>query len=294
MNEDEYLERILKSQTLNDDEIGELKTKRREVQGQLSKGLAGVRVTIRWAGSKAKQTMIRASYDADIVVYVASDEDGAGSSLEEIYTTVFDTLAKEYQATTKTSAIRLSSFVDSSYLHIDVVPGRFFDESETDAWLHRTTGDKCRFKTNLDVHIETIRASGLRPLIRLFKLWAYRNGIACPTFVLELLVVDLGKAVRTSALADQMTHVMTKLRDEADGLAIEDPANPTGNDLSEPLATVKPFLQYHAGQSLAAIDSGDWEAVFGDVDPDTDKTVAALHSVAVQVKPSTQPWSEPR
>jgi hypothetical protein len=34
-------------------------------------------------------------------------------------------------------------------------------------------------------------------------------------------------------LSDQLAHVWTMLRDDVDSVNIKDPANPTGNDLSE-------------------------------------------------------------
>jgi hypothetical protein len=50
--------------------------------------------------------------------------------------------------------------------------------------------------------------------------------------VLELLTIDLLKGKVGSGLATQLGHVWTQLRDKIDDLKVEDPANPTGNDLS--------------------------------------------------------------
>lgn len=291
MTEIEYLNKILSNQNLTADEVNALVAKRKEVQEHLETSFDGIKKTIRWAGSKAKDTMVRDNYDADIVFYVSAGEEGAGSTLDEIYQTVLNVLAEKYTVETKTSAIRLRNPSDLSYSHVDVVPGRFFDDTKTDTWLHRTSGDKCRFKTNLDIHIETIRDSGLRPLIRLFKYWAMRNGIVCSTFVLELLVIELGAEVKSKSLVDQVVHVLSCFRDKSASLAVEDPANPTGNDLSEKLNEMRYLLQFHAIQSLKSIGDEDWVAVFGDAQSEEEK-IAALKSVSVHVKERSEPWCE--
>ncbi len=290
----EYLTAILKQQRLTPDEFSALKARRKEIGDFLSSKLNGVSCNIRWAGSYAKDTMIRDSYDADIVVYICSDEQGAGETLEAIYETVETYLRQEYGTIRKTSAIRVMNSSDESYTHVDVVPGRYFDDSESDAWLHRTSGDKVRFKTNLDVHVSRIKESGLRPLIRLMKLWARRNGIVCPTFILELLTVDIGGDVKLKSLEEQVVHILEQFRDNSEKLSVEDPANPHGNDLSEALDDIRFMLQTFATASLQQIVDGNWSAVFGEVEEDAtngdEGKTAALRSVAIHTKPETQPW----
>lgn len=278
------------------EEFSALKARRKEIGDFLSSKLSSVSCTIRWAGSYAKDTMIRESYDADIVVYISSDEQGAGATLEAIYETVESYLRKEYGTSRKTSAIRVMNSSDESYTHVDVVPGRYFDESESDTWLHRTSGDKARFKTNLDTHIRSIKDSGVKPLIRLMKLWARRNGITCPTFVLELLTVSIGSEVKAKTLDEQVVYVLEKFRDDSDTLSVADPANPHGNDLSESLDSVRLLLKIFATTSLQQIDAGNWNSVFGEVEEDDDDgddgKTAALRSVAIHTRPETQPWCD--
>jgi len=82
-------------------------------------------------------------------------------------------------------------------------------------FLYRSSGEKGRQKTNLDVHIE---------------------------------------------------HVWTELRDNVEDIKIEDPANPTGNDLSELFnASVRQELSSNARRALELIERLGWEAVFGQV-----------------------------
>ncbi|MBS1702612.1 MAG: nucleotidyltransferase [Armatimonadetes bacterium] len=293
MTELEYLNKVLKAQDLTSDEVNELNEKGDEVEKFLKEKLDGISHTIKRAGSLAKNTMIRDNYDLDIVVYIDSDEDGAGETLEAIFERILKDLGGSYSTWAKTSAIRLLNQDTASYMHVDVVPGRFFNTDKHDAWLHRTTGDKSRLKTNLKVHIEAIRDSGLVPLIRLMKFWANRNGIKAPTFVLELLVVEHAESVKSKSLVDQVIHLFTEFRDNFDSLSVVDPANPTGNDLSEPLDNIRQLLSFFAKSALLSIDNEDWSSVFGEVEQDQASQTNALKEVSIITRESTtKPWCD--
>ena len=112
-----------------------------------------------------------------------------------------------------------------------MVPGRFTDETKTDVYLYQSGGNKKRLKTNLDVHLDHVRDSGLIDAIRLAKLWRVRNGLSIRTFVLELAVIKLLAGKKKKSLSGQMEHFWTELRDNSANLTVEDPANPNGNHL---------------------------------------------------------------
>ena len=137
--------------------------------------------------------MIRESYDGDVTCYFPHDEAEAGKTLEEIYNNAKTALTETFFVESKASALRIRSKEDlHTDLHLDVVPGRYTSDCESDVFLHRTTGDKERLKTNLQTHVDHIKDSGVTDAIRLMKLWKVRNGItAAKTFVLELLVMKL-------------------------------------------------------------------------------------------------------
>lgn len=299
MNANDYLRNILDQQTFTDDgpELVELRRRRREIEDFLRRRFSKSSPSIRWGGSMAKQTMIREAYDGDMTCYFPHDESQAGSTLEEIYEAVAAALGEEYEVERKTSALRVKdpgTKAEKGFaqdLHIDVVPGRFTSDDGDDVFLHRTSGDKERLKTNLQVHIDHIRDSGVRPAIRLMKLWNARNGIGAKTFVLELLVVKLLNERKTAGLAKQLEHVWTEFRDHADALAIEDPANPSGNDLKPILDDVRHRLSSVAATTLSLIESTGWEAVFGPAGDDDDEgRRASLKAAAAHVTNPTRPW----
>ena len=97
-------------------------------------------LTIRYAGSKAKGIMNKESYDLDIISCVSSGDNTAGETLEDIYGNHKKAFAKKYSVEPKGSALRLKGCNPENLgvdFHIDVVPGRFTDETKTDAYFYR-------------------------------------------------------------------------------------------------------------------------------------------------------------
>jgi hypothetical protein len=283
---DTYLSKVLVSQTFgdDDDELKALQVHRAEVEKLLCDHFKNSSPTIRYGGSKAKGTMNRAAYDLDIVCYFSRDDTSAGETLEDIYGNVKKALQKKYLVEAKGSVLRLKDSSEKTLgadFHIDVVPGRFTDDSKTDAFLYRSNGEKKRLKTNLDLHIKHVKESGIIDAIRLMKLWKVQNGICLRTFVLELAVIKLLKGKTKLELSKQLEHVWKEFRDNINALSVEDPANPVGNDLSELLSDVKVVLSSTAQHTLRQIDTGNWEAVFGPVDEKNDAEKKRLLRPAV-------------
>ena len=85
-------------------------------------------------------------------------------------------------------------------------------------------------------------------------------------FILELLTIELLKDKKGESLTDQLEHVWTELRDNIDDITIEDPANPTGNDLTELFnSAIKLELSDAARVALQNVKNDDWKAIFGEV-----------------------------
>jgi len=293
MTEKEYLEAVLKSQTIpgGSDELKALQDQRETVEGVLRSDF-GSSPTIRYGGSKAKHTMIRESYDLDILCYFPREDDDCGTTLREIYDSVCETLSGSYSVERKASALRLMKLQDTEdYTHIDVVPGRFTDESKEDVFLHQEHSEGERLKTNPDVQITHVRSSGVRDAIKLMKLWNTRKGLRVKTFVLELLVIDLLKKKTSVCLPDQLRHVLTQIRDSYGDLTVEDPANPSGNDLSDLLdESVQARLRATASTSLLRLEESGWEAIFGELGDDRGVLLEGLKRIAVAGSSQPKPW----
>lgn len=297
MSANDCLYHILASQALGDesDEVKALQKHRADVEKLLCDHFKDSSPTIRYAGSKAKGTMNRESYDLDIICYFGSGDTSAGDTLQDVYQNTQRALGKKYLIEQKGSALRLKSCDPDTLgvdFHIDVVPGRFTDDTKTDAYLYQSTGDKKRLKTNLDVHLKQVKESGVIDAIRLAKLWKVRNGLPIRTFVLELAVIKLLKGKAKKELSEQMEHLWTELRDNSANLSVEDSANPNGNDLSKELDdNLKIQLASAAKRSLAQIDSSGWEPVFGEAEKKekAEKVQLLRRAASVAVAPA-RPW----
>jgi len=297
MTPNEYLKKILSQQTLAEgsEELKRLQEHRAHVERLLRDNFDDCSPTIRYAGSKAKGTMIRESYDLDICCYFLNGDTGAGATLEEIYTNTKNALEKQYVVEPKTSALRLKDADPTRRgldFRIDVVPGRFTDDTKSDVFLYQSAGEKKRLKTNISTHIEHVRDSGVVDAIRLIKLWKVRNGITFKTFVLELLVIKTLSDMKKADLALQLIHVWTEFRDHSDTLTVEDPANPEGNDLTPALDAARATLRSVSSRTLETLESSGWEAVFGAAEEVASSDRAAgLRRAAATVSTPTKPWA---
>lgn len=238
--------------------------------------------------------MIKESYDLDIICYFEHDDDKAGESLEEIYNNVKIALEDKYFVEPKTSALRIKSKdgQDQIDFHIDVVPGRYIDDSKTDSFIYQSGSEKDRLKTNLDVHIKNIRDSGLNDVIRLVKLWKIKVGLNLKTFVLELLVVKYAKKYQSDPLSNGLISFWEFLRDSQD-FSVEDPANPEGNDLSSLLDQgTKQLLRTYAANATQLVDNENWEGIFGPEEPmPGSEKIEAVKSVISGYSDPPKPWS---
>lgn len=292
MKDEEYLQQILESQRFgNDDkEVKALRAERDKVEKFL-RDAYGSGPTIRYGGSHAKGTMIKASYDLDVLCYFAFDDESAGKTLKEIHASVLGTLKKDYFVEVKRSALRLRSKDKSLDFQIDVVPGRFVDDTKTDVSLFQADGSKDWFKTNPDKHIGHVKGSGHVDVICMMKYWVHRYVIDVKTFVLELAIIEALKGCRAESLEGRLMHLLVDFREDIDTLKVEDPANPTGNDLSALWSDVtRATLKSVAKQTLETVERDGWEPIFGPLPMSDEARSAAVRTAARRVTEPTRPW----
>jgi hypothetical protein len=294
MSGNQYLNDLLTSQKLDESsaEWKELDAEAEKIERIIRDAYPKSIVMFTHGGSRAKRTMIRDDYDLDEVSYFQNDDTAPGETLEEIYENIAKLLARHYTIRRKRSALRLS-MKDGRDLKVDVVPGRYVDDAQDDVFIHQNEGDKERLKTNIIKHIEHIRDSGCTDVIMLSKLWRVRNAIGIKTFPLELLVIVVLDGDNTGTLEDRFRRVLTAFVEDMDDLQIEDPANPTGNDLSHAFTDkIRNTLTKVAADTLDAVDEHGWEHVFGKIEKRQAAVprVQILRSAAAGIAVPTKPW----
>lgn len=267
---DQYLREVVSAHTFqkDDEELAALQKRGNDVKELLENAYSGNAV-IKYAGSYKKRTMIRDSYDIDVLCYFKRDANEAGGTLKAIFEHVQETLKKEYVVTPKRSSLRLEKVTSGddppNYTHIDVVPGRYIDDDENDVFIYQNVPDAERLQTNPDTHVSHIRKSGLRRVIKLAKIWRHNTKLSIKTFILELLIVDVldGKDDEDEGLDELFHEFLLEVRDHLDNYSVTDPAN-SGNDLSEIFTDgVKSDLKDEASRALDTIEENGFESVFG-------------------------------
>lgn len=269
MTINDYLKGLIDTQTIStgDKEFITLEGHKNEVTNYLRKKF-GAEPIIKYAGSIAKGTMLKESYDLDIVCYFPDTD---SRSLKDIHKSVFDYLENEYTLEKKSSAIRILDLKNSQNsidYHVDVVPGRFI-EGTSDVFLPVTTSERDRIQTNLKTHISYIKDSDCIEIIKLFKLWKTRNNIALRTFILEVFIVETLKDFdKKHLLQDAVLKVFLDLKLEFPTKRLIDPAN-SGNVLSELITSIeKNIVANMADNALKTINYSNilsnWKDVFKD------------------------------
>ena len=133
---------------------------------------------------------------------------------------------------------------------VNLVPGRRQSQYGNDHSLYRNrTGSWT--KTDVQVHINLVSASGRTDEIKLIKLCRTRHGLRFPSFYLELVALEALHYARHGELATNVWRVLEYLRDQLDSTTFIDPAN-TNNTVSDDCsASEKAEIAAQARSSLA-------------------------------------------
>ncbi len=189
------------------------------------------------AGSKKKHTMIKESFDLDLLFYYPSDTE---ESLEDIFYCVEEAIKDHFTfVKTKNVSIRIDFPMDEDLekhdFHVDVVPAKRKTDSNTQAWLYKSK-DGTSLMTSLEDHVKAVQEFGRYGILKLLKLWKTRKKIECPSIVIELIAFealkneDREKISRRDALKKIFNYITKVLPNRK---KIEDPANRSHNLLDE-------------------------------------------------------------
>ncbi len=181
-------------------------------------------------GSKKKHTMIKESFDQDLLLYYDAD---VGINIDDIFGQVYKALSQSRfkGVYPKNVAIRIPIRDD---FHIDVVPTKRISGSDDDAFLWRSKDGKKK-KTSLEKHLGSVQDFGRYDIIRLLKYWKARNNIPCPSFLLEQIAIESLKNENTDKIMRSVAikKVLEFIHDKFLSRNIKDPANPNNSLISE-------------------------------------------------------------
>ncbi|MHA2009719.1 MAG: hypothetical protein ACXADW_05980 [Candidatus Hodarchaeales archaeon] len=252
MTNESYLREILDGQNLTEYQKRNLRELRDKIERQLRSGIRGTPKAY-YGGSYAKNTMIKASYDLDLVLYWSSD---SPYSLESLYRAAEGVLDRNWR-TVKRKKVGLELPFEGDF-HIDVIPGKFSSKDENYAYLYNNnTGG--RFRTSIYVQVDYVKKSGRQDAIRLMKLWKKIKKVPIKTFILESCIIEGCKGLDRSKLEPQLLTAFRYLCDNIQNVRIVDPSN-SNNVISDDLSRE----QKNRVRNLAiqAIEAQYWRQVF--------------------------------
>lgn len=311
-SENIYLENLLSDnamyQTTPDDKSPELKTLRSEkklIEDILATKFEKSDFKLYNGGSYSKNTMVKVSYDFDILCFFYRNSKSAGTTIEDIYNNVANAFdSTDYQIEKKDTAIFLKKRVvvkdTYEYINIDIVPGRFVEDDadkKTDCNLHQKISDKEYLKTNTGKQIRHVRDSGLTDIIRLLKIWRHNISLnkELKTFILELIAIKICDDIEDKTDLFSLLKVFWILcsdKDKLSKLTIKDPGNENGNDLTSVTNQVKEYLFKASQKALQNINDGNLKLNFEPLNISTSKEDVKKNIEIIRTrfdKPS-RPW----
>jgi hypothetical protein len=196
------------------------------------------------SGSFAKGTANKSGTDLDIFISVSPSNP---LTLGATYENLFQFLAANgYQPKRQNVSIN----INSGGYSVDLVPGQRQNHYSLDHSLWRRRANTWT-KTNVDAHINYVRAGGRINETRILKLWRNQHGLDFPSFYLELTVIEALRGY-SGTFSQNVWRVFQYLQTTFETARVVDPAN-TNNVISDDLALAeKGKIKFTAGRSLAA------------------------------------------
>ncbi|CAD0299367.1 hypothetical protein NCPPB940_01640 [Xanthomonas hortorum pv. taraxaci] len=170
------------------------------------------------SGSFAKGTANASGTDVDLFI---SLHPFTSHSLRDIYLTLFNALTSAGYSVRKQD---VSLGIRAGLVYVDLVPGKQQTALTTDHSLYRSRADTWT-KTNVQTHIDLVRAAGRQPEIRIIKLWRDQNSLDFPSVYLELVVIRALQLNFAESLAERILAVLRFLARDFSSARITDPAN---------------------------------------------------------------------
>jgi len=176
----QYLVGILEEQRLTDMDLNRLRNTRDRIIRDLG-SIHQYNPGIYYGGSYGKKTMIKESFDLDIVIYFPHTD---RSPLRDMYESVYYSLNQAgYRMQEQRFALTLQISRD---FHVDVITGQAKDEDFYYADLYNIAEDR-RMRTSLKMHIDDAR--WVKDTIKLMKLWIRRHSLGMHKFAMEQIVI---------------------------------------------------------------------------------------------------------
>ncbi|MCF8276155.1 MAG: nucleotidyltransferase domain-containing protein [Flavobacteriales bacterium] len=204
---------------------------------------------IKVSGSTAKGTALKGKADLDLLI---SLKDSTKGTLEGRYDSLFKYLQihEERLGITKRRRQNVSIRVYTKDYKIDLVPAKKLPGVHNWHYILVRRDSKNRTKTNVDLHIQTVKKSGRQNEILATKIWRDNLKLDFPSIYLELVVIESLRNKGKDQIALNFTRVLEYLSTDFVDKKVVDPAN-AANTISNLLSkTQKKTIATQARQTL--------------------------------------------
>ncbi|MFK5968644.1 MAG: nucleotidyltransferase domain-containing protein [Candidatus Marithrix sp.] len=242
----QYLVGVLEEQRLTDMDLEPLRNTRDQIIRDLS-SIHQYDPRIYYGGSYGKKTMIKDSFDLDIIIYFPQTD---RRSLRDMYESVYYSLKQAgYSIEKQRVALTLQL---SRQFHVDVVTGQAKDEDFYYADLYNIADD-IRMRTSLKMHIDDARR--VKDTIKLMKLWIRKHSLGMHKFAMEQVVISALRDKDERDLEMSFQTVLQYLKSSILNVKLVDSAN--SNNHIQILETQRYKIAQAADSSYRAENWGD-------------------------------------
>lgn len=168
-----------------------------------------------YGGSYAKGTMIKGSYDLDLVIYFGSN---FTNPTKELSYYVENLLNKKYNVT----RYGVASQLKYRGYDVDIVVGKAKDETFQYATLWNSK-DEIEMRSSLTLHVDNV--ADVEQIVRIFKIWRLNHKLNWHKLAMEQTIVRVLKDKRKTDFGDCFKEVLLDIKSNIDNVKFSDPAN---------------------------------------------------------------------
>ena len=220
MDDEEFLRTVLIGLEPPQSQVDSLLRLRDNVRSCIFDNIGG-RKSMFMSGSFKKKTMIKRHYDLDMVI-IWSPEFKPLKDLKDLFYTVKDALNSKWKRIEKKRVGWRIPYENE--FHVDVIP-TIQDIYDSEYSYLYNCYEKTKLRTSMKIHMEHIERHNRRDVIKLLKLWKYRQDVPIKTFLLEIMIHLACYEVNRESLSDQLEAVFEYIANNIVNKEFYDPAN---------------------------------------------------------------------
>ncbi len=251
MNANSYLAGIVKKYSILDEERLRLQSRVKPLYQEIRKWANKYIIRIIPSGSFLKGTAVKGGkVDIDLLISLKNQ---TPFDLKEIYESLYDFLDNSYCPQKQNVSIGIIY----KGVKVDLVPAKKQPNVKYPHSIYVSKFDTWT-KTNIHKHINIIRKSPHRNIIKLFKVWCKLNEIDFPSFLLELTILEALKKKAGLGIERKFLIVLKYIIEEFEHAKIFDPAN-SNNIISDSITNGQKTQIINAAISAYKFDC--WEKI---------------------------------